>query len=305
VTLALLCPGQGAQHPAMLDALRGHGAADAVLREGGVALGVEVRDWLAQPDRMHDNAIAQPLICLAQLATWRALEHEAPAPRAIAGYSVGELASYGCAAALDASELARLAVQRAAAMDHAAATPGGLVALRGLPRADVASIAKVHAAWIAIVNGSDALVVGGKAAELDAIKRDATARGARVTCLKVGVASHTPLLAAAVAPFRSALETSALRPPAVPVVAGIDASFVTSREAGIATLSAQIAATIEWARCLDALYERGCRVFLELGPGAALSAMVRERWPGDVAARSVSEFRGLEGVIAWLQRTAS
>src|SRR4051812_47641484 len=121
----------------MLDALRGHDAANAVLRDGGAALGVEVRDWLVQPARLHDNAIAQPLICLAQLATWRALEGESPEPRAIAGYSVGELAGYGCAGALDAPELAHLAVQRAAAMDRAAVTPGGLVALRGLPRADV------------------------------------------------------------------------------------------------------------------------------------------------------------------------
>jgi [acyl-carrier-protein] S-malonyltransferase len=53
---------------------------------------------------------------------------------------------------------------------------------------------------------------------------------------------------------------------------------------------------------LDVLFERGCRLFLELGPGGALSRMARERLGADVEARSVSEFRSLDAVAAWLQR---
>lgn len=303
MTLAILCPGQGAQHPAMLDLIAGNPAAEAVLHAGEQALGADVREWLAQPDRLHVNAVAQPLICLAELATWAALRDRVPLPRAFAGYSVGELASYGCAGALDAAELARLARTRAALMDAAGgARPGGLIALRGLPRANVEAMLAGGSAWIAIANGNDAFVVGAEAAKLDEIKREATMRGARITCLNVGVASHTPLLAMAVAPFRAALEHSTLRAPAVPVVAGVDASWVKTRAQAVAALAAQIAAPIEWARGLDALYERGCRVFLELGPGAALSAIARERLPSDVDARSVSDFRSLAGVASWLHR---
>ena len=304
MTLAILCPGQGAQHATMLDGINGHPAAEAVLRAGAQALGVDAREWLADPERLHANAIAQPLICLAELATWAALRDELPEPKAFAGYSVGELAAYGCAGALDAAELARLARTRASLMDAASTRPGGLVALRGVPRGEVEAWCAGGAAWIAIVNGHDAFVVGGATAGLDAIEERATARRARVTRLKVGVASHTPLLAPAVEPLRAALEQSGLRAPAVPVVAGIDASWVTSRAAAVATLAAQVAAPIEWARCLEALYERGCRRFLELGPGAALSAMVRELLPTDVEARSVSEFRSLAGVASWVRRAS-
>ena len=67
-------------------------------------------------------------------------------------------------------------------------------------------------------------------------------------------------------------------------------------------LSMQIARTIEWSRCIDALRERGCRVFLELGPGTALSRMVRNRL-GPVEARSVDEFRNSGAVAAWVQRS--
>jgi [acyl-carrier-protein] S-malonyltransferase len=78
--------------------------------------------------------------------------------------------------------------------------------------------------------------------------------------------------------------------------------LVTSRAKAISALAAQLATTIEWSRCLEALYERGCRVFLELGPGDQLSRMVRELLPSDVDARSVSNFRSLEGAAEWVTR---
>ena len=302
MTFAVLCPGQGAQHPRMLDLYAGHPAAEAVLASGADALGVHVREWLARADSIHDNAIAQPLLCLAQRAAWAALCEAAPAPLAFAGYSVGELAAHGCAGALAADELARLARARAAAMDAACPAGGGLIALRGIGRAGADALCAALGAHVAIVNGDDAFVIGGAAAGMERIGVQAAQGGATVTCLKVAVPAHTPLLAAAVAPFRRALEASALRAPDVPVVAGIDGTLVTTRSLAIAALSAQLARTIVWSRCLEALYERGCRVFLELGPGNALSRMARERLPAGVEARALADFRTLDGVTQWLRR---
>src|SRR5439155_19940792 len=119
---------------------------------------------------------------------------------------------------------------------------------------------------------------------------------------RVGVASLPPLLATAAAAFRVMLESSSLQAPARPVVAGVDGSWVLTRERAIDVLSKQIARTIEWSRCIDALYERGCRVFLELGPGTALSRMLRNRLHR-IEARSVEEFRSPDAVAAWVVRS--
>lgn len=305
MNLAVLCPGQGAQHPEMLDLISGQPAAEQVLSAGADALGVHVRDWLAQPDAIHDNIIAQPLVCLTELATWAVLHDKVgwvDGPTAVAGYSVGELAAYACAGGLDASELARLARIRASAMNTAGERPGGLFALRGLNRTNVEALCAGHPAWVAIVNGDDAFVIGGEAPILETLAERARRQGAVVTCLKVGVASHTPLMAEAMGPFQLALQDSTLRAPKPPVVAGIDASWVTTRARAITTLAAQISSTVEWSRCLETLYERGCRVFFELGPGSALSRMVREILPRDTEARSLAEFRTLDGAASWLQR---
>jgi [acyl-carrier-protein] S-malonyltransferase len=300
MSLAILCSGQGAQHPAMLDMIADHPAAVEVIKAGEAALGLNLHDALAQRDEMFRNAIAQPLICLTQLALWTALRQTSPAPAAFCGYSVGELGAYACAGALDAAELARIAAARAVLMDRAsAAAHGGLLAVQGLLRDELAQRCADHQTWIAIAISDEEFVIGGDDSALAKLGKELSARGAKLTRLRVGLASHTPLLGTAVAPFRALLEASSINAPAIPVVAGIDAAWVVRREVAIDKLALQLSSTVEWGSCLDMLYERGCRVFLELGPGRALARMTQARF-ADVEARAVDDFRSLHGVSAWL-----
>jgi [acyl-carrier-protein] S-malonyltransferase len=302
MSLAILCSGQGAQHPAMLDMIADHPASAEVIKAGEAELGLHLREVVALREEIFHNAIAQPLICLTQLALWTALRQDAPKPAAFCGYSVGELAACACAGALDAAELARIANARAALMDQAAAaTHGGMLALQGLRRDEVARLCAGQRAWIAIAIGEEEFVIGGEDAALTKLSTAFSERGAKLTRLKLGLASHTPLLSAAVQPFRVMLNASSLTAPATPVVAGIDAAWVVRRETAIEKLALQLDHTIEWANCLDMLYERGCRVFLELGPGRALARMTQARF-GDVDARAVDDFRSLDGVSSWLSK---
>ena len=301
MTLAVLCPGQGAQHARMLDTLLRHDEARAVFDAAQRALGHDPRGWLESESDLFANARAQPLICTTQLAAWTALSPEVETPIAFAGYSVGELACYGLAGALDAATLARVARERARIMDDAAAgEPGGLGAIRGLTRSRTEACCAGERAWIAIANGADAFVVGGTRKALIEVEQRARRDGAQVTPLRVGIPSHTPLLASAVPRFREKLSTTLTRAPAPPVVAGIDARLVTTVTDAIETLSTQLNHTIEWAQCIDVLCERGCRVFLEMPPGHALTRMVRERRE-DVEARGVEEFRDLSAVVRWVE----
>ena len=205
MSLAILCSGQGAQHPAMLDMIADHQAASEIIKTGEAELGFKLREVLTQSDKIFRNAIAQPLICLAQLALWTALRQDAPKPAAFCGYSVGELGAYACAGALDAAGLARIAAARAALMDKAAAaTHGGMLASQGLRRNEVEQLCEGLRAWIAIAIGEDEFVIGGEDSALTRLGKEISERGAKLTRLKVGVASHTPLLSIAVEPFRAA-----------------------------------------------------------------------------------------------------
>jgi len=299
--LALLCPGQGNQHPALLELALADVRGAAVVRRAGEAAGL---DLVALARRggaeLFANAVAQPLVCAAELATWAALRESLAPPRVVAGYSLGELAAYGCAGALAPEEAVALASRRAVLMDAAAPPGSGLLALRGLPLARAEALAKQAGAEIAIVNGPDHCVAGGDLAALDRLEALAASAGAAtLQRLPVSVPAHTTLLAGAVAPFADALQRSQLADPPIPVLAGVSGGPVRSRLDAIAALSQQLCRRIEWARCLATAAEMGCSVFLELGPGTALARMAAEVAP-TARARSVADFRSLDGVVHWV-----
>ena len=286
----------------MLDFLGDHSVARSVFEAGADALNMDLKSALKSPGDLYRNSVAQPLICLMQLALWNALQSLLPRPSAFAGYSVGELSAFACATAMDGATLARLAHARATLMDQAVIGRNtGMLALRGLGQQQVEALCANRQAWIAIKISAQEFIVGGDEAALSALHTTLLERGADTTCLEVGLAAHTPLIASAVAPFRALLESPARHPLVTPMVAGIDGAWLTRSELAVAKLAKQLAQPIAWDVCLDALYERGCRVFLELGPGRALTKMVLQRFEV-VQARSVEEFRTLNGLTTWLER---
>jgi len=301
--LAILCPGQGAQHPAMFDMARTDPAANRLLDAwfADPALGATLRAGLGE--ERFTNRIAQPAIVAATLAMWSALQATIAQPALVAGYSIGELSAYGVAGALEPVDVITLAIERARLMDACVGDGAGqgMVALSGMPSGSVNDLLVRCGFYPAIVTGDDALVAGGPAERRDELAQAAIAAGGHATVLPVAVASHTPMLAGAVAPFAARLAEAHWHTPAFPVLSGISAEPVFDSMKAMAELPRQIAEPIRWRECMDALTEAGVTVALELGPGAALSRMLQSRNP-NIACRSVSEFRSLDGIRAWLER---
>jgi [acyl-carrier-protein] S-malonyltransferase len=300
--LAILCPGQGAQHAAMFSVL-GLPADHALLREWGLddALGQPLANVLADPALQSANRIAQPLLVAATLAAWNALSKVLPAPALVAGYSIGELSAYGVAGSLSAREALRLAAARAEAMDNCKAgqPPQTMMAVSGLGAAALAALLPAGRAHIAIATGAASFILGGWADAMPALEQSVLATGGQVTPLPVRVASHTPLMNGAVQPVFELLRASAFDAPHMPVVAGISGELVTGAETAQRTLSRQVAETIRWDDCMDAIAEAGVDTVLELGPGAALARMFHARHP-QIPCRSIADFRTVEGLRRWM-----
>lgn len=302
MNLGILCPGQGAQSAAMFAPLCGEPAARAILQMSNAVCGEDIAALLERsPDILRRNAVAQPLICALQSASWAVLAPLLPRPRVFAGYSIGELAAFACAGALAPESLIRLACRRAAAMDRACAHPTGLLALRGLSRDQVETLCRAEDVEIAIINGTDRFVVGGLQDRLPRVAQAAGSLGGTATPLLVCIASHTSLMAPARAVFDQALGDAGLRSPSIPVLAGIDGSPVYTGTQAATMLLRQMTEPVDWAACMDSLAEMGCRVLLELGPGNSLSTMIRDRLP-HIAVRAVDEFKSLHGAAEWVSR---
>ncbi|MBV8624921.1 MAG: acyltransferase domain-containing protein [Herbaspirillum sp.] len=309
--LAILCPGQGGQHAGMFDLLREDAQAAAFLARCDLdgLLQAPLAEVLADPALLFANTCAQPLIVAAQLAAWQALREPlaaiAGAPAVVAGYSVGELSAYAIAGVVDATTTVALAARRAALMSQAAAAAPaqGLMSFGGMEVATLQACLQARGAYAAIVSGADTLIAGGPNAALQDAAAELAGQGVRSTALPVGLASHTPLMREATAPFLTALDAIDVHAPAMPLLAGVTGQAIVDPAQARLLLARQLTETIQWSACMDACAERGVTVALELGPGSALARMLRERH-GHIQCRSLADFRSLAGLIAWLQRQA-
>lgn len=254
---------------------------------------------------IYANSNAQPLIVAATLGMWEAIREFAPQPALVAGYSIGELSAYGVAGAFTAATATGLAARRAQLMDAClAAHPGqALLALSGLSSKRLEELATSHAFQVSIETGDDACIAGGLAQTAQALEAAVIAAGGRCTRLPVEVASHTPLMDDAVQPFADALRQTEFSPMTAPVLAGISAMAIDSKEQAVEQLSRQMAEKIRWLGCMDACAEAGITYALELGPGSALAKMLQARHP-HINTRSIADFRTLDGIRKWLDRAA-
>jgi [acyl-carrier-protein] S-malonyltransferase len=306
--LAILCPGQGAQSAAMFDLLAGDAAASSRVEgwlrgAGGPVAQTPLPELLAHPSAMFDNRSAQPLVVAATLMAWTMLAARLPRPSLVAGYSVGEISAYAVAGVLPLERAVAIASHRAAIMSEAAAGHGeqGMAAVSGIA-AQAALDLVTRAGCEAAIDTPGALIAGGLRTNLDQLAKLAPQSGATCKPLPINIASHTSLLAAAVDPLRSLLLADAAAP-ALPLLAGVNASTIRDGVEAAGLLARQTAHTIHWTDCLDAMLEARIDVALELGPGSALSRMLRERHP-HIACRSVADFRSVKGIVAWVEAQA-
>lgn len=288
----------------MFDLLSEAPQAQPVFAAATTALGgQDPRELVAGADdsALHENLIAQVLCCTQALAAWAMLQPELDVGLVVAGYSVGELAAWGVAGALDADAVLKLVAQRAQLMDAQSRQPAGMAAVRGLPEAELTEICRSTGVYVAIRNGPDQVVLGGLRAALDQALNAASRAGAQqVTPLPVAVASHTPLLHAAADQFAAVLQRQHdVRTPHARLLSSIDGASVFDVQDGLSKLAQQISHTVQWASCMATCRSSGATRSLELGPGTALARLMATEL-GARDSRSVQDFRSIDGAATWL-----
>ncbi|MGU7775576.1 malonate decarboxylase subunit epsilon [Burkholderia sp. MR1-5-21] len=309
MTLAILCSGQGGQRADMFHLTDSAPEAEALFAHAGRLLGEDPRTWVrdAAPDALRENRAAQILCTLQAVAATALLDRAWPRRRCVAGYSVGEVVSWSVAGLIDPHDALDLSDARARAMDAASGGDEGMAFVRGLSRDHLARLCANHDAAIAIASPGDAFVIAGRRDDVDAAAADAARDGAqRVAPVCVRIASHTGRLASAVPAFRASLGAVRVRRPlpGVRLFSGIDGASVLDVAVGLDKLARQIAEPVEWAACLAGCVEAGATAFLELGPGRALAEMAQRAYPA-LPARSLADFRSLDGATSWLARVAA
>jgi acyl transferase domain-containing protein/acyl carrier protein/NAD(P)-dependent dehydrogenase (short-subunit alcohol dehydrogenase family) len=289
--IGLLFPGQGSQYtgmlrdlacsfPQMLDVLAG--ADDGFAADGSRLSDLVYPPFVAgtkerQEEELRATENAQPAIGAISLGALRVLEGFGVAPEAVAGHSYGELTALCAAGRIDQPALHNLSRLRGRLMASGEGDKGSMLAVSApLAAVEEALAEEKLELVIANRNAPTQAVLSGSTAE---IERAASVFAQRkLTCkrLPVAAAFHSPLVADAAAPFLAALAETEVGAGTLPVYANTTAGlYPADATAARELLAGQLARPVEFVAEIEAIYAAGIRTFVEVGPGARLTGLVR------------------------------
>lgn len=295
---AFVYPGQGSQSPGMgRDLAEAHPAARAVFEAVDEALGERLSAviWGDDEAALRLTANAQPALMATSMAAMAALEAEGVRvtdAAFVAGHSLGEYSALAAAGAIGLADAARLLRRRGEAMQ--AAVPvgeGAMAALLGVDLDAARTIADEAALGMILSAANDndpgQVVISGAREAVERAVAIAKDRGAkRAVMLPVSAPFHCALMEPAARAMAEALSEVRIEAPVVPVVANVRAAPVDDAEMIRALLVEQVTGLVRWRESVAWMAGRGVDEVWEVGPGRALTGMVR-RIARDVSVRQV------------------
>jgi [acyl-carrier-protein] S-malonyltransferase len=129
---------------------------------------------------------------------------------------------------------------------------------------------------VANFNAPGQIVISGEQKALAFAMELAKERGAkRVIPLPVSGAFHSPVMQPAAVGLAQAISTTLVRNAIIPIISNINAAPLTEACTIREELAQQIAASVQWTHTIEYLTHVGVTVFIEIGPGQALTGMVK------------------------------
>jgi acyl transferase domain-containing protein/acyl carrier protein len=219
-------------------------------------------------DRLNATEFAQPALFAVEVALFRLFGSWGVVPDFVAGHSVGEIAAAHVSGVLSLEDACRLVTARGRLMQGLAS--GGVMVAVAAGEDVVAPLVAEYAdsVSIAAVNTPGSVVVSGFESAVAEIVRRLAGDGHRTKRLVVSHAFHSPLMEPMLDEFAA-------------VVGGL-----TFRSARLGTVSEawadpeywvrHVRETVRFADMVEQLHGRGVTRFVELGPDAVLTGLVRE-----------------------------
>lgn len=310
MTIACIFPGQGSQSLKMLSAFGEHQrAVGETFEEAGDILGFDLWRLVQEGPEAELNRTdrTQPLMLAAGVAVWRLWRAAGgPAPRSMAGHSLGEYTALVCAGALDFATALALVAERGRFMQEAVPEgSGAMAAILGLDDTTVADVCEGVAGDQVVApvnyNAPGQVVIAGHAGAVHRAVASAKERGAkRALTLPVSVPSHCSLMKPAAERLYSRLGEVTINPPAIPVIHNVDVATHELPEDIRRALAAQLHQPVRWVETIRRLYVEGVGVTVECGPGKVLAGL-NKRIERDMQCLSVHDAESLEHALAAIE----
>ncbi len=286
-SIAFLFPGQGSQAVGMGRAWREtRPELMALFDEANSILGYDLQTLCFEgpAEQLNQTEYTQPALLVTSLIALRALDSQIH-PSAVAGHSLGEYSAIVAADGLSFPDAVELVRKRAQYMAEAVPSGSGLVAaILGLAGEVVKEICQVaQSAGVAAAanfNAPGQVVIAGEKAAVERAIELAKSQGCRRAIpLPVSVPVHSSLMQPAadrLAPHVHAVSLSDLT---VPLFNNVDARPLVLAEDVRHSLIRQLPSSVLWEQTIHAMWKRGIRTFVEIGPGTVLTGLAKRIVP--------------------------
>jgi len=225
------------------------------------------------PDRLNRTEIAQPLLFAVEYALAKLLIRWGIVPGAMMGHSIGEYTAAYFAGVFSLEDALKLVAARGRSMQG---MPAG--AMLGVPLSEeelVPLLKEYVDISIAAVNNTSRCVVSGPHDAVDAFEAHLKEKGCDTRRIHTSHAFHSRMMDPVLREFEEEVKRVPRSKPNVPYISNLSGHWIKDREVvDPAYWSRHLRGTVRFSRGLDVLLKEEGAVFIEVGPGRALSTMV-------------------------------
>ena len=286
MTFAFVFPGQGSQSVGMLNSIAERPEVRATLQEASEALGEDVAKLIAEgpAETLSLTTNTQPVMLTAAVAFYRAwLAAGGPAPKVMAGHSLGEYSALVASGVISFKDAVPLVRFRAEAMQSAVPVgTGGMAAILGLDDATVIRVcAEASTASGGVVEAvnfnapGQVVIAGASAAVAKACELLKAAGAKRALPLPVSAPFHSSLLQPASEKLKGYLANIEFKEPTIAVINNVDVEILNDPIAIKDALVRQAAKPVRWQETIQAMAAQGITQVVECGPGKVLAGLTK------------------------------
>lgn len=260
----------------------------------------------AQQERIKDTRNAQPLLGIVDTAISQLLTSFGIQPDMVAGHSYGELPALSYAGVFDTNSMIKLSESRAEAILSSVGKDAGKMAAVHANTSTVdALIEELDEVWAVNYNSPQQTVIAASQKGMELFIKKAEELQISFTELNVSCAFHSPLLDDAEGKFAEALEDVKFKKATLPVWSNTTSKAYPKGPKAIRNrLAEHVVKPVRFVEQIEAMYEDGARIFIEVGPGGTLVGLVSQTLDLEEIVPIQVERSNEEGLTYFLQALA-
>ncbi|MCE3076200.1 type I polyketide synthase [Chryseobacterium gwangjuense] len=284
--VAFLFPGQGSQRinmardlfvafPEMRKLIDSHPELEKVLFPSRTFDETTLKQ---QKETIKDTRLAQPLLGIVDLALAKFLQSIGIVPDMLAGHSYGELPALCFSGVFEEEQLVELSTKRAHSILDSVegGDPGSMIAVSATQEILKPLLDQVENCYPVNYNAPTQCVVAGSTESINKLMEVLKQERISAKKLEVACAFHSPLLAKSKDLYADVLKDIPFQEMQIPVWSNTTAESYPTKASEIKErLTDHLVQPVRFVEELQAMYEDGARIFIEVGPGKVLTGLTK------------------------------